>query len=190
MNGALFLAFFVAIATIGVLTYRVWTLRQHIHQEAMNQFQSWRATDYEALKTQQTEIATREAQLQLEQWKLSVESTIRSDAIQRSQSVIIGKVTEHVVPYLPDFAFNPKDARFIGSPIDFVVFDGLDRDELQQVVFVEVKSSSSAALTKRERHIRDAINEGRVRWHEIRLDSSRAAALAPNAQGVWWKPGP
>jgi predicted Holliday junction resolvase-like endonuclease len=89
--------------------------------------------------------------------------------------VIIGKVTEHVVPYLPGFAFNPKDARFIGSPVDLIVFDGLDRDALEQIVFIEVKSSASAALTKRERHIRDAINAGRVRWQEIRLDSDRAA---------------
>jgi predicted Holliday junction resolvase-like endonuclease len=64
--------------------------------------------------------------VQLEQWQNGVETTIRADAIRKSQSVIIGKVTEHVVPYLPEFTYNPKDARFIGSPIDLIVFDGLD----------------------------------------------------------------
>ena len=111
--------------------------------------------------------------MQLEQWKSGSESTIRADAIQRSQSVIIGKVTEHVVPYLPEFTYNPKDARFIGSPVDLVVFDGLDREALDQIVFIEVKSSASTSLTKRERLIRDAIQAGKVHWREIRLDPSR-----------------
>src|ERR687887_287912 len=74
-----------------------------------------------------------------------------ADAIQRSRAIIIGKVTEHVVPYLPDFAFNPKDARFIGSPVDLVVFDGLDDEAVKQIVFVEVKASTTTSLTKRER---------------------------------------
>jgi predicted Holliday junction resolvase-like endonuclease len=38
--------------------------------------------------------------------------------------VTFGKVTEHFIPDLPDFAYNPKDARFLGSPVDFIVFDG------------------------------------------------------------------
>jgi predicted Holliday junction resolvase-like endonuclease len=152
-------------------------LRQRINQEAMSQFQQWRAKDYENVTREQAEIAAREAQVQLEQWKTGAESAIRADAIQKSQSVIIGKVTEHVVPYLPGFAFNPKDARFIGSPVDLIVFDGLDREALQQIVFVEVKSSTAASLTKRERHIRDAINAGRVRWQEIRLNPDRAAKM-------------
>ena len=25
---------------------------------------------------------------------------------------------EQLVPYLPEFGFNPKDARFLGSPVD------------------------------------------------------------------------
>ena len=179
----------VAVAVIMWLLYRLWHLRQQINQEAMSQFQAWRAKDYEALKREQAELATREAQLQLEQWKMGTESTIRADAIQKSQSVIIGKVTEHVVPYLPDFTFNPKDARFIGSPIDFVVFDGLDRDALEQIVFIEVKSSATASLTKRERHIRDAISAGRVRWQEIRVDAPRAAKMGEAPEAAWWKAG-
>jgi predicted Holliday junction resolvase-like endonuclease len=177
MSDILVLGLIAAVAIIFWLLYKVWHLRQQIDQEAMSQFQAWRAADYETLKREQAELARREAQVQLEHWKITTESTIRADAIQKSQSVIIGKVTEHVVPYLPDFAFNPKDARFIGSPVDLIVFDGLDREALQQIVFIEVKSSTGASLTKRERHIRDAINAGKVRWQEIRLNPDRAAKM-------------
>lgn len=75
------------------------------------------------------------------------------------------------------FCVQPKDARFIGSPVDLVVFDGLDREAVEQIVFIEVKANTSTALTKRERLIRDAILAGKVRWQEIRVDPAQAAKL-------------
>ena len=58
-------------------------------------------------------------------WRLRYSAAIREDAVQRSLAVTAGKVHEQLVPYLPEFGFNPKDARFLGSPVDLVVFDGL-----------------------------------------------------------------
>jgi predicted Holliday junction resolvase-like endonuclease len=43
---------------------------------------------------------------------------------------------------LPEFCeeFNSRDARFLGSPLDFVVFRRLEEgDEVRRIVFVEVK---------------------------------------------------
>jgi predicted Holliday junction resolvase-like endonuclease len=94
---------------------------------------------------------------------------VRRDAIDRSRAAIAGRVSEHVVPYLPAFDYNPKDARFVGSPVDFVVFDGLDEGDLRAVVLLEVKTGEAAQLTSRERQIRDAVTEGRVEWHTIRV---------------------
>src|SRR5258705_10475587 len=58
-------------------------------------------------------------------WKVRYSAAIREDAVQRSLAVTAGKVHEQLVPYLPEFGFNPKDARFLGSPVALVVFDGL-----------------------------------------------------------------
>ena len=101
-------------------------------------------------------------------WKAKHTSAIRQDAVLRSQAVTVGKVSEQLVPLLPGFTFNPKDVRFLGSPVDLVVFDGLCDGELQEVVFVEVKTGA-AGLSGRERQVRDAILEKRVRWDELRL---------------------
>jgi predicted Holliday junction resolvase-like endonuclease len=101
-------------------------------------------------------------------WKAKHTVAIRQDAVQRSQAVTVGKVSEQLLPYLPGFRFNPKDARFLGSPVDLVVFDGLDEGELRGVWFLEVKTGN-AALSGRERQIRDAILEKRVGWDELRL---------------------
>lgn len=96
---------------------------------------------------------------------------LRAAGAQQSRAVTRGQIYEQLVPYLPGFRFNPKDAQFIGRPVDFVVFDGLDEGDLRRVVFVEVKTGT-AKLTTRERLVRDAIREGRVEWAEIRADAS------------------
>jgi predicted Holliday junction resolvase-like endonuclease len=111
--------------------------------------------------------------VQFEQWKVAHEVVLRKDAISRSRSVITGKIFEQLVPYLPHFRHNPKDARFIGSPIDFLVFDGLNEDRCDQVVFVEVKTGESG-LSTRERRVRDAVQAGRVQWEELRIEMDSA----------------
>ncbi len=85
----------------------------------------------------------------------------------------MGRVFEQLVPYLPEFPFNPKDARFLGSPVDFVVFDGLDDGQVRRIVFVEVKTAASD-LSTRERRVRDAIRSGRVEWSELRAGPGAA----------------
>jgi len=94
----------------------------------------------------------------------------RKDSLSRSHLTVSGKVQEHLAPLLPGFVdeFNPRDARFLGSPVDFVVFDGLDAGEVARVVFVEVKSGRSG-LSARERLVREAVEAGRVEWRLLRV---------------------
>ena len=97
----------------------------------------------------------------------------RKESVRISRATRDGRAYEQLVPYLPPFEeqFDRCDARFLGSPIDFVVFDGLygpDRD-LNEIVFVEVKSGTPA-LSPPEKAVREAVEEGRVRWERIVLD--------------------
>jgi predicted Holliday junction resolvase-like endonuclease len=101
-------------------------------------------------------------------WKARYSAAIRDNAVQRSLAVTAGKVHEQLVPYLPEFGFNPKDARFLGSPVDLVVFDGLAAGEVRRVVFLEVKTGG-APLTARERQVRAVIEAREVAWAELRL---------------------
>lgn len=134
--------------------------------EAHKLFKEWCEDELEAVRKEQRELALREARNKLSEWMLDQEKNIRQDAVQRSQAVTTGKIVEHLVPYLPNFNYNPKDARFIGSPVDFIVFDGLSAEDDQlSVVFVEIKTGT-ATLTRRERLIRDAVKAGRVKWVE------------------------
>jgi predicted Holliday junction resolvase-like endonuclease len=106
-------------------------------------------------------------------WRMRYTRMVRLDAVQRSQAVTAGKVYEQLVPYLPDFPFNPKDVRFLGAPVDLVVFDGLSDGAVRRIVFVEVKTAASD-LSTRERRVRDAVRAGRVEWSELRVGGSVA----------------
>lgn len=105
-------------------------------------------------------------------WKVRYTREVRRDTIRRSLAVVTGKASEQLVPHFPHFPFAARDARFLGSPVDFVVFDGLSEGEgqgaVRRVVFIEVKTGE-ARLSPRERGVREAIERGAVEWMELRL---------------------
>ncbi len=78
-----------------------------------------------------------------------------------------------MAPLLPEFPFASSDARFIGNPIDFVVFDGYtqvkdEKGDAISIVLVEVKKGKGR-LTREEALIKKAVEEGRVSWRTIFL---------------------
>jgi predicted Holliday junction resolvase-like endonuclease len=110
-------------------------------------------------------------------WKIRYTAIIREDAVQRSQAITAGKVHEQLVAYLPGFPYNPKDVRFLGSPIDLVVFDGLAEGRLRSIVFVEVKTGGST-LTARERWVREIVEHREVEWAELRVSRTAVTDVA------------
>lgn len=103
---------------------------------------------------------------QLILWQQERDSS-RKQAIAQSRAVLGGKFTEQMAPYLPEFKYDPTEARFIGSPIDMVVFPGLASGDPKEVVIMEIKSSQNCRLTPQEAKIRQLIEEGMVRWELI-----------------------
>lgn len=91
------------------------------------------------------------------------EREARDDSVRRSRSTLSGQFLEKLAPHFPDFPYEPTDLRFLGTPVDFVVFSGLSEGEVDEIVFLEVKSGGSA-LTSKERRVRDAVEAGAVRW--------------------------
>lgn len=92
----------------------------------------------------------------------------RKKAIKQSRSVIGGQCAEQFAPYLPNFPGDPTEVRFIGKPIDYVLFKGSSKEEVSEVVFIEVKSGSST-LNKTERSLKNAIENGKVYWKEYKI---------------------
>ena len=101
------------------------------------------------------------------EWKEKIRGE-REDAIKKSRAVLGGQFSEQLAPFLPDFPYNPTEARFIGKPVDFLVFRGMDEKSVSEVVFVEVKSGK-ARMNPVERSVRECIEAKKVSWKEYRI---------------------
>ncbi len=95
----------------------------------------------------------------------------RSDAVKRSRSVLGGQFSEQLAPFLPGFPGDPTEVRFIGKPVDFISFSGSFGGNVEEVLFIEVKTGESA-LSPVERSLKKAIEKGRVRYVEYRVPRS------------------
>ena len=114
------------------------------------------------------------AELQLEHQQALTQAQKRS--VNTSRAVLKGKMAEQFAPILPEFQYLPSDAKFLGDPVDYVVFDGYTdlRDgqgkvDDVEIVLIDIKSGG-ARLTKGQQAIAQAIQQGRIRFETIRTD--------------------
>ncbi len=100
----------------------------------------------------------------------------RRDSTHQSRAVLKGKMAEQMAPLLPGFDYWPADARFLGDPIDYIVFNGYskikDRDNEDvelEVVILDIKKGARTTLSPGQREIAKAIEHGRVRFEVVRV---------------------
>ena len=92
----------------------------------------------------------------------------RKDTSNRQRSVIKGQISEVIAPWSMKAVNSVKELNFMGDPIDFVGFKGLDGEGDIDIKFIEVKSGKSR-LNKNQRRIRDAVAAKRIEWVEVRV---------------------
>ncbi|MCU0520481.1 MAG: endonuclease [Anaerolineae bacterium] len=118
-------------------------------------------------------------------------SQVRTATVNQSRAVLKGKMAEQVAPLLPGFAYWPADARFLGDPVDYVIFDGYsackdnhtDGSDIE-VVILDIKRGQ-ASLTREQRRIAEAVASGRVRFEVVRVlaDGTIDARRWPDLNG-------
>ena len=77
--------------------------------------------------------------------KTTTDKFLEAKALRRSRSVLGGMFAEQLAPYLPNFPFTPTEAKFIGAPIDFLVFKGLDDQRIEEVILPASTTMSTAS---------------------------------------------
>ena len=80
-----------------------------------------------------------------------------------TKAVNIGKNLEKVLPTMRDFKWTVPDSKFLGDPIDLIIFNGLSINKVKSINFIEVKSGK-AGLNNHQKSIRDAIEEQKVSY--------------------------
>ncbi|MDH5443407.1 MAG: hypothetical protein OEX16_03785 [Hadesarchaea archaeon] len=105
--------------------------------------------------------------VQFERWKAEFEERIRREVLERSRAVLKGRIGEQLAPLLPMFKHEPADARFIGSPVDYLVFDGYKEGDPRRIIFLDVKTGKTAALSPVERKLKRVVEQGKVEWETL-----------------------
>ncbi|MCD6551863.1 MAG: Holliday junction resolvase [Thermotoga sp.] len=163
----LIIVVFILTRNLLKMSREIRELKEKIESKAIKMFEDWKKSEWELQRKILEANLKREYEVKFQEWKMEEEKRIREDAINKSRSVIMGQVTEHLGPFFPEFRYNPKDARFIGTPVDFVVFDGLSEGNLRRIVFVEVKTGKTGNLSTRERQVRDVVERREVYWEKL-----------------------
>lgn len=117
----------------------------------------------EALEVQQAlqqELANREGQLRKREKLITTKAQITTRAVN------VGKNFEKILPTMEDFKWTVPDCKFLGDPIDLIIFDGLSVNKVNSISFVEVKSGG-ATLKKNQKSIRDAIEDKKVSYKVV-----------------------
>jgi len=84
---------------------------------------------------------------------------------KKSSETRLGQISEHIVPFLSNCPYDPKNLHFLGNPVDYVCFD-FDQGS---ITFIEVKSGNSKP-SKRQKIVKNIVKTGRVYYDEIRIN--------------------
>ena len=93
----------------------------------------------------------------------------RKDSNDRQRSVLKGQISETIAPWSMTVVDSVSELNFLGNPIDFLGFKGLDGKGDVSIKFIEVKSGKSK-LNSNQRRVRDAVIAKRIEWVEVRIN--------------------
>ena len=103
------------------------------------------------------ELKERAAELAIRQNRATTKSENTSIAVG------YGLIIEKILPVHKNFPLVPADCRFLAEPIDMIVFDGVSKNKIKNITFLDVKTGN-ASLNTHQKQIRDAVNDHDVKW--------------------------
>jgi predicted Holliday junction resolvase-like endonuclease len=60
-----------------------------------------------------------------------------------AQAVNAGLIWERLAPCMDSFCFDRNECRSLFDPVDYIVFEGLRKEEVRRVLFLEIKTGTS-----------------------------------------------
>ena len=100
----------------------------------------------------------RRAKLKEKKTNIPIKSEVGAKAIN------LGFLLERLAPTLDDFTFNKNDCRSMFDPIDYVIFEGLNKKQrVDKIVFVDIKTGG-ARLTSKQKKIKQVVEEKNVEF--------------------------
>lgn len=152
------------------------------YQHRLEELQSAQDQSIAQLKLEMEVATENKYQGLLAEWKASAEKSIRKKSVESSRNAIKGQLTEQLIPLFPGLNYNPADMRFLGSPIDYIIFQGYTEAkdgpaDIQAVIIADIKRGKYANLSGIQEKIKAAVEAGRVYWQTIYIDDESNLTL-------------
>lgn len=107
--------------------------------------------------------------LKFTEWKNDNEFEIRRRAIYQNRTAIAETITEELSIINNNFAFNPKDIKFVGRFIDLIIFDGASEESEVNIYFVEILNKIHLNKNDYKAQVEKAIKNRNYNFEEINL---------------------
>ena len=96
------------------------------------------------------------------------ESEIRKKAIQRGRSKVLELYRQSIDGQFAKLSYDPYDIKPLLHPIDFVIFDGMNQDQMRDVVLLARGTTNPHMLTL-QKSIKQAIENQSYDWKVARV---------------------
>ena len=118
----------------------------------------------DSYETKLTKIENKELKFE------EVEKTLRELAHKRGQNQVPRLIRKAMNEKFSKRKIDPYDIKPILHPIEFVLFNGMHKENLKNIVLMAQKSSS-INMTRLQKQILDSIKENRYDWNVVRVSN-------------------
>ncbi|MCD6226397.1 MAG: hypothetical protein J7J93_01200 [Candidatus Aenigmarchaeota archaeon] len=100
---------------------------------------------------------------------LKSEKESHKKGLNSQNPIIKGKAYEKVATLLSGFKYKPSNCRFLGNPIDYIIFNNLEDEKKDvEIILMDVKTGR-AGLNKNQKRIEKACKEKRIKFEIFRI---------------------
>lgn len=109
------------------------------------------------IRRQEYEVELKQKSKDAKNLKIKADVSSEKKAIETN----IGKSMEKFLPTYKNFNMNLKECRFLGNPIDYIIFEGALTNNIKHITFLEVKTGE-APLNPNQKMVRKAVESNDV----------------------------
>lgn len=119
------------------------------------------------------ELVRGQVEAEATQWRTRELYSVRREALDRSRPEVQRRVGSAIARWTHSFPFLQEDARFIGHPVDYVVFEGYSevraRREPQITAVTFVRARQDGREDPDGRLVEECVRLGSVEWRTIEI---------------------
>jgi predicted Holliday junction resolvase-like endonuclease len=137
------------------------------------EIENYKKKDRKRLEEEIRKKLEKELEEEFEEWKKEKEKEIVEKVIKDYGVYILKTLGEKFAPFYVLYKYNidPRDIRFVGCPIDYIAFKGLEEKDYEnlEILFIKV-NRENRKLTDREIAIRNAVENKKIKWLSVDME--------------------